>query len=98
MTNPDLQALKNAFLLTGTEGFSQMHSQDSREAYCALVTLFLVCYSMLSPEDRCQCCLALFPLLEDINTEVFEDGPDFVSFLKEKHAQRTQDGQDASSE
>lgn len=64
--------------------FSSIHKQDPREGYTMLISSFITCFGILSPGDRYKCISTLTILIKDVNDILFEDGQDFISFLKEK--------------
>lgn len=66
------------------DGFVFVHQRGTREAYSLLISIFITCFSILSREDRVKCLETLVLMINDVEMEVFEDGSDFISFLKEK--------------
>ncbi len=56
---------------------------DPYEAKAALVGSFLTIMSALEPKERELIKIALGYVMLRMGDEVFEDGPDFLSFLKE---------------
>ena len=64
--------------------FCTIHKQDPREAYAMIISIFISGYSMLSNEHRVRCVFTLTKMIRDIDGEIFEDGQDFLSFLKQK--------------
>ena len=63
--------------------FSTMHLDDPEEASVFLISSFITCYSMMNPEERIRALTNLLDLIHMMGSEVFEDGTDFVSFLKD---------------
>lgn len=65
-------------------GFIQLHQKEPNDALICLVSTFIVCYAMLTPEERSRAMLCIGHMGTDINEERFEDGPDFLSFLADR--------------
>ena len=65
-------------------GFISLLKKDPSTAHTTLVSTYISCHAMMEAEERVYCTAALLRALTDINNERFEDGADFLSFLKEK--------------
>ena len=70
------------------QGFTKIHKEDPRFSYLTLISAFISCYGILIPEERFMTINTLMTLVKDIGEEGFEDGQDFLSFLKEKNEVR----------
>lgn len=71
----DGQAFVNAF--------AKYHVLDPNVSITLLISSFVGCYSMLEPGDRVHTISVLLEVLKGIGLERFEDGPDFVDFMKQ---------------
>lgn len=71
--------------------FEEIYKEDSRAGAISLMTLFTTCFGMMAPEERMRCSLLLISMIKDINTEIFEDAEDFVTFLAERAEERKQE-------
>lgn len=72
------------FVKLFVQKFTEIHQFEPRQACIKLISAFVTCFSVMAPEERMKCISAFGLLLQDINLEVFEDGQDFASFMKEK--------------
>ena len=69
---------------TFTECFQKIYSKDPAFASSYLLTVFIGCYSMMEPRHRDIFLDTLCNLINHVGDEIFEDGSDLTSFLKEK--------------
>lgn len=63
--------------------FAKYHAIDPAVSMTLLISSFVGCYSMLEPVDRIHTTTVLLEVLKEIGMERFEDGPDFVDFMKQ---------------
>lgn len=68
--------------------FEKNYRIDPQQGRISLVSVFATCFGKLTPEDRIKSLNAIFAIAEDINVVLFEDGQDFIAYLKEKSAER----------
>jgi hypothetical protein len=66
------------------DSFGQIHRENKAEARVMLVSAFVTCFGIMSPDDRIRTTEAFLAIAKDINIELFEDGQDFISFLMDK--------------
>lgn len=71
--------------------FDQLYKKDSRVAIVMFLSSFIACYSRMHVADRMSTLEWLKELMADVGTENFEDGSDFVDFMKEKFAEKRGD-------
>lgn len=69
-------------------GFTKLHLQDVQVARAALISAFIAPYSMMDTQQRLYTISSLLTLVREISGEKFEDGTDFISFLREKQEER----------
>jgi len=65
------------------DAFAGYMSSDVHTAKSLLISTFISCHAMMEPEDRYHTLLTLFQIVQEISDERFEDGNDFVDFLKQ---------------
>lgn len=71
------------FVRDVTDWFGELHQVDSRNARICLVSAFITCYGMMGPEERFNTLEVIVDIARTIKSERFEDGVDFVDFLKQ---------------
>lgn len=64
--------------------FAILYPQDPSVGMTMVISGFVSCYAMMSMSDRAHTMITLFDMVSDISTERFEDGIDFLDFLKQK--------------
>lgn len=68
--------------------FDQLYKRDSRVAVVMFLSAFAACYSRMEVVDRMSALGWMKDMIGDIGTEKFEDGCDFVSFIRDKFAEK----------
>lgn len=71
-------------LKTHVDTFATIYPADPVVGVTMVISAFVSCYSMMGEDARVRTCTTLFELIRDVGGERFEDGPDFLAFLKEK--------------
>jgi hypothetical protein len=64
--------------------FQQIHHEDPSVAMTMAISAFISCYSIMEPPDRARSMLVIMDIINEIQSEKFEDGPDFLHFMKQK--------------
>jgi hypothetical protein len=64
--------------------FQSIHLIDPSVAMTMAISTFVSCYSIMDPPDRARTMLVIMDIINEIQSEKFEDGPDFLHFMKEK--------------
>jgi len=64
--------------------FEDLHDQDPSVAMTLAISTFVSCYSIMEPADRARTMLVVMEIINEIQSEKFEDGPDFLDFMKQK--------------
>jgi hypothetical protein len=64
--------------------FEDIHRKDPSIALTMLISTFVACYSIMEPSDRARTMLVIMQIINEIQSEKFEDGPDFLDFMKQK--------------
>lgn len=66
------------------DAFASIYPIDPVFGMTLSISSFVSCYSMMPEDDRLRTCAILFEIIGDIGSERFEDGKDFVEFMKQK--------------
>jgi hypothetical protein len=66
------------------DAFEYIHAHDPSIAMTLAISAFVSCYSILEPADRARTMLVVMDIINEIQSEKFEDGPDFLDFMKQK--------------
>ena len=64
--------------------FATLYPLDPSVGMTMVISGFISCYAMMNMSDRAHTMVTLFDIVSDISTERFEDGTDFLDFLKQK--------------
>ena len=65
------------------QGFCAVHSRSPDYAPGMIMAMFLSCYAVMSPVERARTLVLFRQMVPPIGEERFEDGADFLDFLKE---------------
>lgn len=69
--------------------FDQLYKRDSKVAVVMFLSAFVACYSRMEVVDRMSALGWMKDMIGDIGAEKFEDGADFVDFVKDKFAEKS---------
>lgn len=69
---------------TFVHSFIKIFNEDDSVGITMLISSFISCYGMMDKQSRALTLIPLLELLNEISGETFEDGGDFVSFLRDK--------------
>ena len=75
------------------KAFEKIYKSNPQQGRVSLISIFATCFGLLSPEDRVKSLDAILSIAKDINVVLFEDGQDFVTYLKEKSIEHQKEGE-----